>query len=259
MIFPTLDYQASLPLVGKGDCSLIGVSPDLTLFVEEIDAEGLVAQQAMRLDGTVLARVDEAEGDAKPLPLPPELSRPQTVWHTMSLNFAGPRHRGLRGPERVFELVRGINMQDKMALIQRFNLPVTPPMILGLAESYVLAEAPLLYPNVFVVCRRARIAYALAEEQLDADQQPYDYDTLVVYTAHIFDRTRDSDVLLTEPHESFPDVTLRRPMDCMIAHHHLFIADGGDDDHPNAVHIWQIHEPPQADDKGDPIIKRLYG
>ncbi len=70
--------------------------------------------------------------------------KPQTGWHTMALNFAGPRHRGMRAPERTLDLVRPLSIQEKMALIDRFRLDVPPPLLLGIAESYVLAETPIM-------------------------------------------------------------------------------------------------------------------
>src|SRR5687768_2666173 len=98
MVLPALKYHACLPLQHRGDCSLIGVTPDLIVYTEEVYDDGLVAQQATRLDGTIVECVDEGkrgEGTLKPLALPDDLQRPQTAWHTMSLNYAGPRHRGL--------------------------------------------------------------------------------------------------------------------------------------------------------------------
>ncbi len=35
-----------------------------------------------------------------------------------------------------------------------------------------------------------RLAVALTEERIDADGQPYDYDTLVLYLAHFYERDK---------------------------------------------------------------------
>ena len=61
MTLPSLTYVTCVPLQHNGDCSLIGVTPDLTLFTEEIYGDGFVAQQATRLDRTIVERVDEGE------------------------------------------------------------------------------------------------------------------------------------------------------------------------------------------------------
>jgi hypothetical protein len=243
---PTLEHIATLPLRHTGDCNLVGVSPDLTVYVEEIySADGWMAQHALTLDGSIVESVDEDFGgktDLKPLLLPTNSQRPQTGWHTMRLNFSGPRHRGLRGPERTPDLVRPLTLPEKLLLIEHFHLPVESPQLMGLAESYVLAEAPLAIPDVFVVCRRVRLAIHLYEEQVDVDNQRYDYDTIVVYMAHFYDRADDEPSL----HESLVGlgaVRLRRPMDCLVAFDHLFIADGGTEDHPSVVHVWRITYP----------------
>jgi hypothetical protein len=258
MTLPNLTYATCVPLQHKGDCSLIGVTPDLTLYTEEIYGDGFVAQQATRLDGAIIERVDEGEHSGEtlmPLALPDGLRRPQTAWHTMSLNFSGPRHRGLSGLERLLDLVRPLSIQDKMALASRFSLSIPPPLIFGLAESYVLSEAALVHPDVYVVCRRLRIAYGLAQEQLDADQEPYDYDTMVLYAAHIFDRAQQYEPSIADMQDALPEAALKRPMDCLICNGHLFVADGGSEERLSAVHVWQIEPLP---DEGDDLHRKLY-
>ena len=73
-----------------------------------------------------------------------------------------------------------------MALIAKFKLDLIPPMLLGVAESYVLAK-PNSTPGSVFVCRRLRLAVALPETRLDEDNQPYDYETHVIYLAHFYD------------------------------------------------------------------------
>ena len=243
MASPKLHYLTTLPLRHHGDCSLLGVSSDATVFAEESYGEGWLAQQALRLDGTTIGVVDEAFGeqsDLEPLKLPPDLTRPHTGWHAMALNFAGARHRGLRGPERLLDIVRPLSLQEKRALIDHYELPITPPMLLGLAESYVLAEAPLDYPNRFVVCRRIRLARALPEAQIDGDGERFDYDTFVLYAAHGFDRTQDDSAAVGAPDPLLGGVALHRPMDCLIANDRLFVADGGDETRVSQIHVWTI-------------------
>lgn len=99
---PSVTYLTTLPLKYHGDCSLIGVTPNGTIYAEEVYGdEGWIAQHELRQDGTLVRSADENNGsqsDVQPLTLPAELTKPKTGWHTMGLNFAGPRHRGLRTP-----------------------------------------------------------------------------------------------------------------------------------------------------------------
>jgi hypothetical protein len=152
----------------------------------------------------------------------------------------------MREAERVGELVQPFTLQEKMTLIERLALNIMPPMLLGLAESYVLAEAELARPYLYVVCRRVRLAIALPAVQTDADGQPYDYDTLVLHLAHWIDR-RSPDVSLVEVIDHLPGVTLHRPTDCIIRDGYLFISDGGGDQQKNRLHVWTISAPASAE------------
>jgi hypothetical protein len=128
-----------------------------------------------------------------------------------------------------------------MQLASQLALPVPPPLIIGIAESVVLAEALITPPATFMVCRRLRLACALPETRRDSDGLPYDYDTKVIYTAHPY--AADSGDIELPPDDvlgGLPGVRLRRPMDCMVCHGHLFIADGGMTDHNSRIHIWKI-------------------
>ncbi len=270
MKFPLISEPIRLPLQHHGDCTLLGVVPgdpadpsgaaDCTIYVEEIyDEDGKLAQHALTLDGRLLATVDEGSGDTDlhPLDLPPQRIKPQTGWHTMALNFAGPRHRGLRAPERTLDLVRPLTIAEKMALIDRFRLDVPPPLLLGVAESYVLAETPICAPTLYFVCRRVRFAVALTEERTDADGQPYDYDTQVVYLAHFYERDQEpewSDILADAT-----SIPLSRPMDCLLVKDRLFIADGGADDRLSAIHVWQLDLPTAECSEEEKLNKKLYG
>ncbi len=256
---PSVSYVATLPLKHAGDCSLLGVSLDFTIYAEEVYGENAwLAQHALRLDGTVLRSVDEQDGvqEIEPLDLPPGLVKPRSGWHTMALNFAGPRWRGLRAPERALDLVRPLSIDEKLALIAKFKLAVPPPLLMGIAESYVLSETRIVHPNLFFVCRRARLAVALPEERLDDDHQPYDYDTEVIYVAHFYDCDQEPslDDLLTD----LTEVPLYRPMDCLLVNHHLFIADGGAGDRPSAIQVWRL-ELPEVVTEEEKMNKKLFG
>lgn len=223
------------------------MSADGTLYVEEMYGDGWLAQHALAHDGTRVASVDEDEGarhHVTPLELPPDLVRPQRGWHSAALNFAGPRHRGLREAERVADLVRPVSVADKMALAGQHQLEIPPPMILGLAESFVLAEAALNPPHSYLVCRRVRFAYAMATVCTDAENQPYDYDTFVVYWAHVYHRERDEASALPAPDTRLQGVTLNRPMDCLLHGDQLVIADGGDARTRARLHLWRLANGP---------------
>lgn len=239
-----LNLITTLRFKHKGDCTLLGVSPEHVIYVEEIYGEdSWVAQHAVGLDGQFIASVDEDYGNSAgivTLHLPDDLARPQPGEKAIGLNFVGPRHRGLREPERVRDVVHPLSMQMKMQLVNRLGMTILPPTILGLAESYVLSEAQLVPPDLFVVCRRVRIAYALPEVKQDENNQPYDYDTIELYIAHLYDRETQDEVLAEDALTGLPDVRLIRPMDCLVCDGRLFVADGGAADVESAVHVWQI-------------------
>ncbi len=253
-------HRRTLPLSHSGDCGLIGIASDGTIYADEVYGEnGWVAQHALRPDGTLVQSIDEqagAAGDIEPLDLPPEIVKPRSGWQTMALNFAGPRHRGLREPERTLDLVQPLGIQEKMALVDRLKLDILPPLLLGIAESYVLAETEIVRPNLYFVCRRLRIAVALPETRLDEAGQPYDYDTLAIYLAHFYDRSEELRFL-----DCFGDLTsvpLQRPMDCLRVGNLLYIADGGEADRLSAIHVWQI-DLPEALSADEKLRRKIYG
>ena len=256
-----LDYLTTLPLRHGGDCGLLGVAGDGSVYVEEMYGDGWLAQHAFTPDGHMTATVDEDGGanhDLQPLPLPPDLTTPQPGWHTTALNFAGPRRRGQREPERIADVVQPIGIQDKMSLVGLYRLPTTPPMLLGLAESFVLAEAPLHPPNLFVVCRRIRLAYVLPSPRADADNRLYDYDTFVLHLAHVYDRTREPTHLTPDAELSLPGAAPHRPMDCLVRGDRLYVADGGDETRLACVHVWRITRAPEEAPEVT-LRRKLYG
>lgn len=273
--FPLIPI-ATLPLAHAGDCTLRGVYVDddggIVVYVEEMyGADGWLAQGAIRLDGTWIARVDEGADDTiTPIPLPSRIKTPRGCWSTMRLNYAGPRHRGLRDPERLIDVLRPVGIADKFAVVKQLGLTIPPPLLLGVAESYVLSEATVLHPDLFFVCRRLRLAYALENERIDADGLPYDYDTRVVHTAHFYDRkTADSEPPLIDALTKLTPAILRRPMDCLVVDDLLFIADAArdlgleshddsSDDPPSMIHVWRIEIPDDARRRPSEE-ERLYG
>lgn len=250
-----LTYKTTILLKYNEDCNVLGITHDLKLYIEEsYSPDAWIAQHSYQIDGTHLATVDEDFGkntSPSPLTIPPDLIRPKPGWHCMSLNFTGPRHRGLRGPERIVETVRSLSIQSKMELIERFNMQIPPPMILGLAESYVISEIELKRPNLYFVCRRIRIAYSLQERQTDDDGEFYDYDTKVIYLAHLYDKNRSYDAPIEAYFDVLPHVELNRPMDCLLCDNYLIIADGGNGILPSRIHIWEIDLSAFNDDNDD--------
>lgn len=266
MIAPIdLNHLQTISLLHAGDCHLIGVTPEGTLYAEEIYDDGSMAQHKISADGVLKATVDEAhEADQPltPLAIPLDIHKPARVWHTMALNYAGARHRGLRALDRVDDVVKTVSIADKIALVDRLNLNIAPPSLIGLAESYVLAEAQVIRPRWFLVCRRMRFAYALPARQADADDQPYDYDTSVLYAVHFYNAADDEHPPLASALNPFGDVTLHRPMDCLVTEDRLYIADGGAEGDGaslnSRIHVWAVTRP-DTDSPDDQWRKKLYG
>lgn len=257
---PSVTYLTTLPLKYHGDCSLIGVTHDGTIYAEEVYGdEGWIAQHELQQDGTFVRSADENNGansNVQPLTLPTGLIKPKTGWHTMGLNFAGPRHRGLRAPERTADLVQPLTIDEKMAFAKRLKLDIPAPMLMGIAESYVLSEADIVRPHLYFVCRRVRLALALPEEKLDDDGLPYDYETRVLYAAHFYDRGEELPTAAL--FDTLTDPPPHRPMDCLLLGDRLYIADGGSADRASAVHIWQLELP--VNESGEAKLqKRIYG
>lgn len=243
MTAPILHYQASLSLHHSGDCHLLGIAADQTLYVEELYGDDdFLAQHVLRLDGALLCSIDEDDGRTEivPFSLPDNVIRPQPAGRTRILDFTGARQRGWQETERIREVVLPLSIQDKMALVKRGVMSVPPPMILGIADSRVLAEALLDAPDSFVVCRRLQIAYTLPQPRFDSEHQQYDYDTQAVFVAHSFNPQQDDELNLDVVLSGIGGVSLHRPMDCLIAHDRLFVADGGEQQRRSAVHIWQL-------------------
>ncbi len=236
----TIAYQNSITLAHDGDCSILGITPQMTLFVEEIYGEAdWLAQHHLTLDGHITKSVDDHAGENtkfSPLKLPPDLIAPAPITTSAALNFSGPRQRGLREPERIQEMVRPLTVATRIQIVEQLDLEMQPSQLLGIAESTVIAEA--LLPPV-LVCRRLRLAYALTTQQLDSNDQPYDYDTLVLYVAHLYEND-DFELPAATVFAGLPGVTLRRPMDCLVYNGYLLVADGAIAQRRCQIHVWQI-------------------
>jgi len=241
-----LVHCARLTLAHHGDCGLLGIAPGPVVYVEEFYGEdGWLAQRALHLDGAVTAEMDEAHGaraGAPPLELPADLIRPASVNHTRSLNFSGPRWRGMRAEERIDDMVFPLPVAAKIALAQRVQLDVPPPLLLGIAESRALAETPLA-PDCWLVCRRLRLAYALPQPRRADDGALYDYDSCVLHLAHFWTPDDGGELLTDAALAGLPGADLRRPLDCLAAYGYVLVADGGTPDQLAALHVWRLLPP----------------
>jgi hypothetical protein len=239
------DFLTTLSLKYAGDCSLLGIGPDLTVYVEESHGDDdQLAQHQITLDGQFIGSVDEVDRPSipfRPLQLPLSVARPAPIQRTQQFNFAIGRYRGLREPERIADLVRPLDMATRFYLAEKSGLGLIPPQILGLAESRVLAETPLGSGETWCVCQRLRIAYSLLQPRRDAQALWYDYDTLTIYLARLYMPGDDLlDLSADALRPSWPGVTVLRPLDCLATQAHLFIAEGGSGSMPSRVHIWRI-------------------
>jgi hypothetical protein len=215
----------------------MGINNTGEVFVEEIYGEDdRLAQYVFRLDGTLIGLYDEGNSAfGKLVLIPHDLTKPSSVPASHPLNFSGARLRGLREEDRIQDTVQSLTIPEKIALMSKLNLNFS---LIGIAESRVLAEAPLEIPAVTIVCRLVRVVYALPEVRLDNEQLPYDYDTVTLYLAHWY--SADHDVDLSAAIKPFEGRQMQRPMDCIIWKKWLVIAEGGNAAQTSGIHLWQI-------------------
>lgn len=228
---PTLYARRSCPLNHYGDCALIGVDAAGRVAIEEYNDDWL-AQYVFDEDGDLVAVCDEDEGrvvEPEPIPGLELFNAPPPVGHAAILNYTGARWRGLREEERVADMAKPLTIPEKMALT-RLGIP-SP--ILGLAESYVLAEAPIT-ERLSVTVRRLRVAFAVPPNE-DENGDAYNYDSLPIYLAQWFDTESDE-----APLDQGVIAIGTRPMDVQFNGRRLFIADGGEFPRHSALHIYEV-------------------
>ncbi len=245
------------PLRHESDVCLLAATAS-SVWVEEVYGEGWLAQHCLSLDGTISASVDEDEGraaDLSPLPIPPGAARPQRAWAALSLNHAGPRRRGLREEDRLLDLLPALPVADKLALAAYLRVP--PPSVLGLTESYVLAESTLTGPADLLVCRRLRAALAVPR-QIGPDGLPFDYDTVELHVLHRWSTSAEPPALETLL-AGLPAAPLVRPMDCMRLGRQLLVAEGSEAGRPGAICVLAIDGLPSPDDPEHDLRRKLYG
>lgn len=231
---PTLHLIRTLDLQHGGDCALIGVDRDGRVAVDEY-YEDWLARYVFEADGTLSALADEDYGatlDPQPMPDLADFGPPPPIGEAAALNYAGSRWRGLREEEWIADLAQPLTVSERMALAA-FQIPGT---LLGIAESYVLAEAPIR-PDLSLICRRLRIAYAVTPPRLDATGQPYDYDTQAIFVTQWYDPAEG-----VAPLDRTLPALAARPTDLLVRDGRLFVADSGDPQQAghSAVHIYEI-------------------
>ena len=230
-------------LLYEGDCRLLGITPDGTIYAEELYGEDdwLAQHRLSQIDG-ILESVDEAWGNNLKmdlLKLPDNLIRPYPVNSSHPLNFTGARLRGKRVDERIDELLLPLEMDEKIELIDYMEWDISPGQLLGIAESVVLAQTPTHQPDISILCRRVRLAYALPQHKI-ASNNEYDYDVLSLYLVHEYNPADHDTSPLVDCLDSIDDVLLLRPMDCLYYASRLYVADGGEDEDVSAIHIFEL-------------------
>lgn len=232
-----LQHLATHHLQLRQGVILLGLAHDGTLWLDEMRHDDTLIRHGVLPDGR-LHSVDEQT--RQPLPnLPANMQTPITSPDQHPLNRASVRQRGLREADRVGDWVRPMPVMQKMALIQVLALDVSPMQVLGLGESRVLSLAQLS-PTEQLVCRRVALMLALPQAQLAQDGQPYDYTTHSIHMAHRYQPNAEDEVPLDRLLGALAGVRLRQPVDCLVANNHLYIADDGNGETCNALHIWQI-------------------
>ena len=239
-----LEHIATHDLHYAGDCHLRGIASNGQIYAEEIYGEDdWLAQHRLHPTNGIIETIDEASGNnlnLAQIPLPDSITKPTRTSCCPALHFTGARLRGMRIDERIEELVYPLSMEDKIQLTDFMEWDHHPTQLIGLAESTVLAHVIISTIETFV-CRRLRIAYRLKNPM-----PSYDYDSLDVYLFHRYNPLDDVMPELVDCLNDVDDVVLLRPMDCLVVDGRLYIADGGENDEPCAIHIFNISTQAEA-------------
>ncbi len=215
----------TVTLESADEIALLGAAPGGALHAESFaEAGDVVIRWRVSADGQEIQRLPEES--AAFAELPPGLTAPQTLPPGHPWDFSGARLRGLREEDRVSTLVQPLTIMQKMPLISHLGLAITPMQLLGVAESRLLAAATFPAGDG-VLCRRVRLAYALATVQHDDDGLPYDYDTIPLYLLHAYKPDADEPPPLEDSLSDLAGVAIPRPMDCLYYEGRLIVADAG--------------------------------
>ncbi|MEO0595402.1 MAG: hypothetical protein AAFV93_09040 [Chloroflexota bacterium] len=231
-------HEKTLELPHHGQAHILGLLPDGMLYVEEFYDDAFLAQHRIATDATILQTQDENDGTQVPnwFSLPSNCILPNHPTEH-PLNKKAVRLRGMRETDRVSEWAQPLTIMEKMPLIQQLGLTLPAMMLLGIAESHVLAQATIA-EKYCLVCRRIQIVYTLPKIQYDTYGMPFDYDCLTLHLLHdyVADDTRPLHELLT----TFAPV--ERPLDCLFHKGTLYVTEGGTETISAKVH-WFTHSP----------------
>lgn len=245
----TFTHLRSIPLFYHEWCGLLGVDERLNIYVEEIYEDTWVAQYQFNFSGELIRRVDEGRGQNghfARLELPPDLRTPQPARVAAALNYGGARWHGDLEADRVVDLAVPLSLEERQVLVKMgLQSEAMLPYILGIIHSYVLSEAEVR-PNLFVLCRRLRVAYRLRVPQVRGEDGVLEnYDSVEFALAQWFDPAQPDRPL----HASWlgPEalgVRLNWPMDVIACGDTLFLADSAyrSGRGPSAIHIFQMHD-----------------
>ena len=240
MAMDRLRHLATIELSHSGDCALLGIGHDGLVYVEELYGEhDWLAQHKLSLGDGLVKSVDEYYGTESvdtTLQMPERLHRPQRIRDLDHLNFSGARRRGLMVDERIEDLVRPLSIAEKVELVEYLDWDIDPLRLLGIADSIILSCCHV-DDDVFVVCRRTRIAYRLTQATRDDRGLDFDYDSNEINLLHGLQVDAKELPVLTE---CLADFDLCRPLDCMAVDGKLYIADGGEDEIRSALHVFEI-------------------
>lgn len=241
MNLPALTHLWTTHLSHTEGCSFLGYSPQQHLYIEEFYEDEWFAQHQLDRNGNILFSVDEASGtkQVNALELPPGSDLPPAPPADHPLNLPLLREWGMREADRVQEWVQPLTIIEKMALIGAFSLALPPMLLLGLAESRVLAQV-LLSKDHSLICRRLRLAVALPQIRQHPTGLPYDYETIPCSVLQMQDIASDESPSLASIVQTIGGVTLLRPLDCLTTDNFLFLAEGGDGSTPCRVHSWKL-------------------
>lgn len=241
-----LKHKTTFELDHAGDCQIVGLDDAGNIFVEEIYGDDdLLAQYQLSMSGARVKTVDEgdcAEGESVSLTLPHDIERPSRAREFQHLDFAGARRRGLAASERVDEITRRLTMMEKTDLVDYLELDIDPGRVIGMAESRIISACRIDSAH-WIVCRRIRAAYRLPKLRADSRGRAYDYDSIPICLLHpLADLAQELPDLETCLRWTL-DADLYRPQDCMTWRGKLIVADGGDEDVPSALHIFDLNLP----------------
>lgn len=243
-IHPLFNTHTIITLPHCGLCGILGIDPNGHVYAEEIylpdenyPPDEHVMHHILMSDGQIVTSADE-------LHIPKDLISPKIHPKTKALNYQGGRLRGLREAERLSDWAQPLPIADKMRLIQTLGLNISAMQLFGIIESAVLSSVALR-DDWFVVCRRMRLAIALPKIHTDADGLPYDYDSHILQTAHLYHDSWAESVPVEHVLSGIGGVRLNHVYDCIVYENQLYISQSCGDDKNNTIHRWSIEYPDQ--------------